>query len=236
MCTVSYVYSSGKVIITSSRDEKTERPTAVKPLLYCLNNKKINFPKDPKAGGTWFAVDEHANVAVLLNGADKKHMPDRVYSKSRGLVLLNIISSKSPIEEWSLISLHDIEPFTIVLLEANKLYQLRWNGIQKQTKSLSAVHNHIWSSATLYAPEIQKQREDWFAEFIRGKSAVTENDMQGFHLDADKDDVENGLVMNGNDRFKTFSVTQTMIEGNKVKMFHIDLNNKEEFANSFLII
>lgn len=236
MCTVSYVYSSGKVIITSNRDEKTERPSSVKPQQYCLNNKKINFPKDPKAGGTWFALDEHANVAVLLNGSDKKHMPQGSYLKSRGLILLDIISSKSPIEEWKTIALHAIEPFTIVLLEGNTLFQLRWNGVEKETTPLSAEQNHIWSSSTLYSLEIRKQREEWFTEFTTDKSIISENDMQYFHLNTDKDDTENGLVINRNDIVKTFSVTQTVIEKNKINMFHFDLHSKEEYANSFLII
>lgn len=236
MCTVSYVYSSGKVIITSNRDEKSERPSSVKPQQYCLNNKKMNFPKDPKAGGTWFAVDEHANIAVLLNGADKKHVPQDSYAKSRGLILLDIISSISPIEEWKIISLLNIEPFTIVLLEGNKLYQLLWNSVGKETTPLSSEQNHIWSSSTLYSPGIRKQREESFTEFMSDKSVITEKNMQYFHLNTDKDDTENGLVINRNNIVKTFSVTQTVIEKNKVSMLHFDLHNREEYANSFLII
>ena len=235
MCTVSQVYSSGKIIITSNRDEKTERPSSVKPQQYCINNKKIIFPKDPMAGGTWFAVDEKANVAVLLNGAKEKHQQKSNYAKSRGLILLDIISSESPIEQWKTISLLNIEPFTIVLLQKEKLFQLRWNANEKETIELATHQNHIWSSATLYTDEVRKLREDWFEEFTNEKS-INENDMQYFHLNTDKENSENGLVINRNDVVKTFSVTQVVIENNKVNMFHYDLHNKEEFSNSFLIL
>ena len=61
--------ANGKIIITSNRDEKIIRPNAIEPKAYHLNNKKVIFPKDNKAGGTWYAIDEHSNVLVLLNGA-----------------------------------------------------------------------------------------------------------------------------------------------------------------------
>ena len=88
MCTVSFVNANGKIIITSNRDEKIIRPKAIEPKSYCINNKNILFPKDPKAGGTWFAVDEYSNIIVLLNGADEKHIVTGNYKKSRGLIVL----------------------------------------------------------------------------------------------------------------------------------------------------
>ena len=59
MCTVSFVASNGKIIITSNRDEQVIRP-AIAPQKYTINNKTLLFPKDPKAGGTWYVVDENA--------------------------------------------------------------------------------------------------------------------------------------------------------------------------------
>ena len=92
MCTVSFIFTDGKVILTSNRDEKILRPTAIAPKKYSINNKNIFFPKDAKAGGTWYAVTDEANVAVLLNGAAEKHQLKPSYRKSRGLILLDIIS------------------------------------------------------------------------------------------------------------------------------------------------
>jgi len=66
MCTVSFVNANGKIIITSNRDEQTIRPSAIEPKNYLINNKNIIFPKDKKAGGTWFAINEHSTVLVLL--------------------------------------------------------------------------------------------------------------------------------------------------------------------------
>ena len=97
MCTVSFVSSNGKVILTSNRDENIIRPSAIEPKHYLINNKNIVFPKDAKAGGTWYAITENANVAILLNGAAEKHQLKSFYRKSRGLILLDIISLDLPI-------------------------------------------------------------------------------------------------------------------------------------------
>jgi hypothetical protein len=73
MCTVTLVRNEGKIIITSNRDERTSRPASHKPEMQLVGNKKLLFPKDPLAGGSWFVVDDGSNVGVLLNGADKPH-------------------------------------------------------------------------------------------------------------------------------------------------------------------
>jgi uncharacterized protein with NRDE domain len=234
MCTVSFVNANGKIIITSNRDEKILRPNAIEPRNYHINNKKIIFPKDQKAGGTWYAIDEHSNVMVLLNGAEEKHIIKDSYRKSRGLIVLDIISSESPIAAWKSIDLNDIEPFTLVLFENQKLYQLRWNEIEKETKELDINESHIWSSSTLYPSEIRAKRAKWFFNFLDTKPVVNEDEMFNFHRYTEGDNAEHGLVINRNDVLKTLSITQTVIEKNKVEIHYVDLIAEKEFSNTFL--
>jgi hypothetical protein len=235
MCTVSFVCSNGKIIITSNRDEQVLRP-AIPPKNYLINNKKIIFPKDPKAGGTWYAIDEHANVLVLLNGASEKHQWNPPYRKSRGLILLDIIAEDSPLQSWKPIDLENIEPFTLVLFEAQKLYQLSWNGVEKDTIRLNEKHNYVWSSSTLYPKEIREERAEWFYQFLDTKPDINENEMFDFHRYTEEGNQQNGLVINRNDKLKTLSITQTVIEKNKVAMVHYDLTDHNKFSNSFIIV
>jgi uncharacterized protein with NRDE domain len=235
MCTVSFVNSYGKIIITSNRDEKVLRPIAIEPRNYLINNKKIIFPKDNKAGGTWYAIDEHSNVVVLLNGAHEKHVLKENYRKSRGLIVLDLISSNSPIETWATIDLKAIEPFTIVLFENQKLYQLSWNEQTKETKALDTNQNYIWSSSTLYSKEIRAQRADWFHAFIDPKPVITEEELFNFHRYTKSENAEHGLVINRNNILKTLSITQTVIEKNKVTIHYNDLLTQEDFSNSVLL-
>lgn len=236
MCTVSFVFSNGKTIITSNRDEKSIRRSAIPPRNYTINGKNVIFPKDSKAGGTWFVADAKGTILVLLNGAGEKHHVQPPYRKSRGLIVLDLIGSDSPKEFWNVIDLENMEPFTLVLFQDNELFQLRWNGSRKETKLLDVDKNHIWSSSTLYPAEIREKRSDWFYSFLDSNPEITEKEMLYFHQHTEKENLENGLVINRNDEMKTLSITQSVIEKNKVTLLHYDLIANKDFETSFIII
>jgi hypothetical protein len=236
MCTVTFVNSNDQFIITSNRDEKIARPKAIEPKNYRINHKNVFFPKDAKAGGTWYAVDENATIVVLLNGAREKHIRKESYKKSRGLVVLDLIGANSILKEWQLIALELIEPFTLVVFENLQLYQLRWDGEHKEMMQLDETKNHIWSSATLYPLEIRESRANWFTEFMNSRSNVSAIDMYNFHRHTQENDIENGLVINRDNLLKTLSITQSVIDKNKVSLHHYDLEQDEKFTNSFIVI
>lgn len=236
MCTVSFVSSNDTIVITSNRDEKIIRPSAVPPKNYFLNAKNIIYPKDSKAGGTWYAVDENGTVAVLLNGADEKHEVKLPYRKSRGLIVLEMISSASPKDFWQEMDLNNIEPFTLVLFQDKQLFQLRWNGIEKSAVNLEIDKNYIWSSSTLYSKEIREQRASWFYTFLANNPVITEDKMLHFHRYTERDDKEHGLIINRNNEMKTLSITQSVIEKNKVIINHLDLIAAKEYSKTFIAI
>lgn len=236
MCTVSFINNKKEIIITSNRDEKVVRPSAIPPKNYIKNGKNIIFPKDEKAGGTWFAVDAEGTILVLLNGGFKKHEVKLPYRKSRGLIVVEIISSDSPKDFWNKIDLNNIEPFTLVLFQNKKLYEFIWDGNQKFTHSLDETKNHIWSSVTLYPDEIRKERSTWFYEFLENKNEISAPEMLKFHRYTEENNSENGLVINRNDQMKTLSITQAVIEKNKGVIGYYDLQTREEFYTSFISI
>lgn len=236
MCTVSFVNSSEGVIITSNRDEKVIRPSAVAPKNYGLNGKNIVYPKDAKAGGTWFVIDEGGTVLVLLNGGKTKHVPELFYRKSRGLIALDIISAESPKDFWNQINLEDIEPFTLVLYQGGELYELIWDGLVKMKTLLDANKNHIWSSVTLYPPEIRQKRANWFFDFLSSKKEISASEMLKFHRNTEEDHSENGLIINRENVLKTLSITQAVIEKNKCVLRYYDLVKTQEFLSSFISI
>lgn len=235
MCTVSFVRSGNKTIITSNRDEQPARP-ALPPQKYEINGRTVLFPKDAQSGGTWYAMTETGTVLVLLNGAAEKHHHNPPYRKSRGIVVLDIVSAGSPLAFWKDIDLEKIEPFTLVLFEKEKLYQLRWNETEKETTALDASQNHIWSSSTLYPEAIRKERAAWFRTFLNTKPNVSEQEMYHFHRYTEGEDSENGLVIDRNGLLKTLSITQTVIEGGKVVLSHYDLLGQQQYNNSFSTI
>lgn len=236
MCTVTFVNSNGKIILTSNRDEKVIRPSAIPPKNYIRKGRHVIFPKDSKAGGTWYALDDKGTVLVLLNGASVKHEVKLPYRKSRGLIVLDIIEHESPKDFWDVIDLENIEPFTLVLYQDNRLFQLRWDGFLKETVELSPKENHIWSSVTLYSEEIREKRANWFASFLAGKDEIAAQEMLGFHRYTEKENEENGLVINRDNKLKTLSITQTVIEKNKVMLGYYDLIINRDYLTSFVTI
>lgn len=234
MCTVSFVPVKDAVIITSNRDEHIQRKNAAAPAFHLLKNKKIIFPKDEKAGGTWFAAGDHGVVSVLLNGALKKHIAKPPYRISRGLILLEIIEADDPLVFFKSIGLGNIEPFTIVLFQYGSLHELRWDGNNKHDRSLDTSGNHIWSSSTLYTEEVIQNRKRLFEEFIKTKKIITAQMIRDFHGD-DHGDEENGFVINRQTGMKTFSITQAVVKTGSIGFLHTDLLLHQQFEETMHI-
>lgn len=237
MCTVSFYQDSEKVIITSNRDEKTHRPLAEMPQFENLNGKKIAYPKDPQAGGTWFAVDEHGAAFVLLNGAATPHQPTPPYRKSRGLILTDLAQATDFEEAWREIDLHQIEPFTLIAFQKNKLLENRWNGQEKTSEKIAPFKPTIWSSSTLYTSEIIQQRKEWYEAFLLENQFYLEpSELITFHTTSKQTDPENGLIIQRNNVTLTKNVTQYVLHSNGFTLLHLDLINGKtaELIHTFL--
>jgi uncharacterized protein with NRDE domain len=231
MCTVSYIATLTGAIITSNRDEHVLR-AALPPQKYIYNNKTLLFPKDLLSGGTWYATDGIGKVLVLLNGGAKKHAHLPPYRRSRGLIVLDLISVEDTISEWESIDLNEVEPFTIVLFSKNELHQLQWSGKDKSKLTLDASKNHIWSSSTLYAANIRTQRAEWFTKFVEKEVPLSPKKMFDFHRYTENSDATNGLVISRNKVLKTLSITQTIFNSTSVKMHYHDLISEKNYTVS----
>ncbi|NDV44659.1 NRDE family protein [Flagellimonas sediminis] len=223
MCTVSFISRGDCYYITSNRDEHISRPISHEPKKETIGSMKLLFPKDPKAGGTWFAVNELGSVGVLLNGAFVRHVPKNNYARSRGLILLDVLASKNPLGLLEQMELYQIEPFTLILF-TSKLLEFRWDGTQKYFRPLDKAQNHIWSSATLYQDEVMAHRANLFGRFVNGNDQINARDVMIFHSN-NHDDFENGFIINRKTGLKTFSVTQVVLHEDEILMRHADLLN-----------
>src|ERR1700712_4455776 len=109
MCTVTFIPSGNKILITHNRDEQGSRSKAIVPKEYTINGYTMLFPKDSAAGGSWIAINRNGAAAVLLNGAFKKHTHNPPYRKSRGLIFLEILGSSDLLLAFQTIELIGIE-------------------------------------------------------------------------------------------------------------------------------
>ena len=236
MCTVTFIPSSKQIFLTSNRDEKHWRATARLPEAYPGKFGKIIFPKDGDAGGTWFAVHENGNAVVFLNGGFLKHTPQPPYRKSRGLILLDLIDHESPIEGFRNILLVDIEPFTAVIWEDQKLYECRWDGHQKHELCLPPHIPHIWSSVTLYDQDVVIKRRNWFNEWLEHNPNPTQEEILKFHQFTGDGDQHNDLMMNRDGKVFTVSVTSACIGNGEIITEYVDVKQTKTTRRDFPII
>ena len=233
MCTVSFVPAGDKLFIAHNRDEKNIRPRAIEPRQYRVNGHELLFPRDTLAGGSWLAVNAFGAVAVLLNGAFVKHNPQPPYRKSRGLVLLDIIAAEDVYRCWEHIALQGIEPFTVVLWNNGRLYEGRWDGLQKHTVELDALLAHTWSSATLYSNDIIALRQQWFARWRQQHPQPALQDMVQYHLFGGDGDRHNDLRMNRNNSMLTVSITAMELCADQCRVQYLDLQNNTAYTQDF---
>ncbi len=223
MCTVTYVpRSGGGFYLNSNRDEAPSR--AAEGLVQSTTNgKKIVFPKDRGAGGTWIAANEEGMALCLLNGAFERHERKLPYRMSRGIVLLELLEAPDIPYAFSKYHLEGIEPFTLILAGWNVLWELRWDGVLRHPKPLDIRESHIWSSATLYDAEVRNRREQWFRTWEQASLHSDLENLLTFHLHAGEGDPWNDVVMNRNGLVQTISVTSVVHLGQELEMHYFDL-------------
>ncbi len=232
MCTVTYSRTNHKIFLTSNRDEKSLRAPAEAPQSYLFNSGHIFFPKDGHAGGTWIAMHENGNCMVLLNGGFKKHQPNYPYRRSRGLIFLDIMDGESITDNFHKTALDNIEPFTLVMLQHELLYEARWDGREKHFKQLDESGAYIWSSVTLYDQEVIDKRKEWYFNWLKNHE-VTADSILHFHQFTGDGDDNNDLRMNRNGMMLTVSVTGMEITHTKGRMQYIDLQQNQSYLQEF---
>ena len=178
-------------------------------------------------------MDEISNVIIQLNGGKTKHIAKEKYRLSRGVIVLELMASNAIVSTWKTIDLTDIEPFTLLVLENKQPFQLQWSGEEKSIIELDVNQTYIWSSSTLYSPDIQKQRAEWFEQYMNEIKEISAEKMKIFHKNTEPKDAKNGLIINRDNLYKTLSVTQVVISGNSILVNHSDLIQDEEYSITF---
>lgn len=116
-----------------------------------------------------------------------------------------------------------MEPFTLVVVDNGCLYELRWDGKQAHVKPLDADGKYIWSSATLYPPEIQERRNGWFSDWLNDHRDFSLDAIQQFHRIGGANDPWNGFVMNRHGKVQTVSITNVVKSDANIEMIYDDL-------------
>ena len=233
MCTVVYLKTDNGFIISSNRDENPNRQIALPPKKYLKNKVEYYCPIDPVGKGTWWATNQYGNVIVLLNGGFNNHIKKETYAKSRGLIVTELISFENSLQKIKEISLSNIEPFTLIILEKEKLVQFVWDGDEKCIISKDEHIPHIWSSSTLYNQEIKALRENYFNSWILERKY---NSLEILKFLNSYKDVSNGFIMKRNKEVQTINISIISKENDLMNLNYKDLlrnceDNLEYFIN-----
>jgi hypothetical protein len=227
MCTVTFIPSGKSIYLTSNRDEKKLRGNAVYPETYEFTTGRLLFPKDADAAGTWVCVHENGNAIVFLNGGLVAHVASPPYLKSRGLVLLDLIDSAHPLHKFRSLDLQGIEPFTAIIWDGGRLYECRWDALKRHICPKESTIPHIWSSVTLYTPEVIAKRESWFAGWLADNPFPSQEDILRFHQFTGDGDSWNGFKMDRNGETFTVSITSLELGDERTIMHYVDLKNNQ---------
>lgn len=236
MCTVTYIPLKDKrFILTSNRDEREYRAT-IPPTSYEIEDRKLVFPKDKEAGGSWIVYSNKGKVCCLLNGAYVAHKKEEFHTVSRGNILVDFAVSDLPMEEFfNSKDLSKVQPFTIIsILHTNGIvdgfFEVIWDGIKRYYRALNAHIPYIWSSVTLYSEEHREMREEWFNHsFAEDTDDELPQKAFEFHSGVHTDDNKVNVVMERTGGLKTLSITQIIPEEDKVHMTYHDLLNSEKY-------
>ncbi len=219
MCTVTFIpLGNNDFILTSNRDEQSKRKT-IAPKSYQEDGVTMVFPKDALAGGTWIGTSDKKRLICLLNGAYQKHQKKATYRKSRGLIVKELLKEKNGFEALELIDLLDIEPFTLIMIEWETSLiakELIWDGKNKNISKI-AITPRIWSSATLYTPEMKETRKKWFDEWLQENKVMNKTAIIAFHQDKTKGASEFSIQMKRS-YIQTISTTCVEKTGDNVFM------------------
>jgi len=216
MCTVTYLPTGdNEYLFTSNRDEFVGR-SASELVLEKRYDKKILFPRDALAKGTWIAISDKHQLVCILNGAFVKHSHTPPYRLSRGLMALEFFKYRDAPEFFQKFDFVGIEPFTMVIIDQGKLFDFRWDESKKHIQQKDSSTAHIWASCTLYSPEWQAKRVDWFDKWQDKNPHPTRASVLDFHTNAGEGDLEYDIVMNLGGKVRTTSITSAV--GSKHKM------------------
>ena len=114
------------------------------------------------------------------------------------------------------LNLDGIEPFTMIIVHENKLYEFQWNEKAKHINQLDSSLPHIWSSSTLYTAEIARKKSEIFYDFLNAKKSISLNDIKDIHRNGKVGDPEQDFVMNRHNIVCTISVSHVVVDKKEV--------------------
>jgi hypothetical protein len=185
MCTASWLCDGDGYHLLFNRDEKLTRKEATRPRVSTTAGVRFLAPVDGDFGGTWIAVNEFGVTVCLLNGANLTGPETPVMrSKSRGLLILEVMTARSADAASALVratDLSEFQPFTLVALDPLQPARLvEWNG-SRTIFIPSADSNMPLTSSSFNTELVRKSRRLEFDRLVGSRENVNLSRLFEYH-------------------------------------------------------
>ena len=225
MCTLSYLPLKKGFFVVNNRDESPLRAATFQPEPMEIDGVKIMAPIDATVKGTWIGINEAGRMVCLMNGAFENHVKKPLYRKSRGKVTLEFLTNIDAIACFEASDFHEIEPFTLIIIDQENIKVFRWDEVKKHVEILDKDVPHNWSSSTLYEQKVAESRAEYFLSniqmFIEQKEKII-----AWHKDEIQDSPK---IILDRPQVKTISITTIHHNGTNFEMVFHDLVNQNTF-------
>jgi hypothetical protein len=172
-------------------------------------------------------------VGILLNGAFEAHAFGGVYRKSRGLVLLDLLSASNQNAHWTSADLSNIEPFHILCWHQKGLTRWLWDGKRKYEELCDPQQPHLFASVTLYSKdEISRRKAAFQNTLLNGN--IDADTLFAFHGQFYPEAPAESMILE-RDEVCTKSVTQIVLQSDAMRFRHTMRLTGESSDVSFTI-
>ena len=104
-----------------------------------------------------------------------------------------------------------------------------WDGFLKHKFKLDADKPYVWSSSTLYNKVAKDNRDELFQNWIAINPSISKLSVLNFFKSFE--DIENGFLMNRNEKIKTLSYSFIELTKNDAYFNYYDFNNYTDHSN-----
>ena len=223
MCTVTYIpKEEGGFILTQNRDEDVKRSISTPPIQLEINGIKHLFPVDPQGQGTWIGISEEGRVASLLNGGSEPYSRKQTYRHSRGKVIMDYFSYPSFKEFYDQYNFKELEPFTLLVFEDGKMYELIVNELYLKSNELNPKKPYIYSSSSLYVNSRIEDRRLDFLEWYYAQKHISQADVLNYHGQLHFEDELDKSLIKGEHILNTVSTTSICLAENNAEILYQD--------------
>ena len=239
MCTATWVDTENGYILGFNRDEQRSRSEALPPKKTQWQHTDILRPTDPKAGGTWIAVNQFGATICILNyyQATSVDTPSEDY-KSRGSLIVEL-SHTAHIEQLQTsmqkLNVRNYRGFHLLfkpLQCKNAIYSFLFDGHQLIFETLK---ESCITSSSFDGNRIISHRKSLHRQLLQ-QQTYTNTAMREFHRQRDSSEPARGVCMSRSDA-KTVSYTEVAVNTatKQARMSYlVDLDQQQKRQNNYL--